>query len=124
MSVNWLENNERIHAQRMAETYNNGTGKTIVEQAQNHHLALCAKHIQGYEERINSDKRFSDIVDRQVFEDREYKRAMMHGVYAQAEAATRQAEVMESLLETVVELIGGTDLIDALLQWGYKQKAG
>ena len=123
--MNERQIDDQAQAEHMAEIYNNGTGKTVVEKVQNHHLAKCAKHIEGYENRINQkDGRFSDVVDRQVFEDREYKRAMMHAAYAQADAQTRQAEALESLLEFAGDLIGRTDLVDTLIQWGYRQRTG
>lgn len=99
MSVQW--GNPEEQAERMAHTYNNGTGKTVIMKAQNHHLALAAKHIDNYEERINLNGPYSS--ERKLYEDRAYKKAMMHAAYAQAEAATRQAEALESILELAQE---------------------
>jgi len=93
------------------------------EPLDTHHLKLARRHMAEYEQRINDDRiRFSDIVDRQVYEDRAYKRAMLHAALAAAQAQTRQAEVAESFLEFVAELIDKTDLVNSLLQWGYKQE--
>ena len=118
-----VNNQDQAQAERMAETYNNGTGKMVVEKVQNHHLAKCAKHIEGYEDRI-TNTRYNEWATQQIWEDREYKRAMMHAAYAQAEAQTRQAEALESLLEFCGDLIGRTDLVDTLIQWGYRQRTG
>jgi hypothetical protein len=98
--------------------------RIFIVEAKNHHLALAAKHIEEYENRINADRKFSDIVDRQAYEDRAYKQAMMHAAYAQADAATRQAAALESLCEFAGELIGSADLVSALMQWSYRQRAG
>lgn len=93
------------------------------EPSETHHLKAARRYMAEYEQRINDDRvRFTDIADRQVYEDRAYKQAMMHAAIAQAEAATRQAEVAESMLEFVAELIDKTDLVNSLLQWGYKQE--
>jgi hypothetical protein len=93
------------------------------EPAENEHLKMARAHMEEYTRRINADTRFSDILDRQVYEDRAYHLCMMHAAYAQAEAATRQAEVMESLLEFASEVIARTDLIDGLMQWSCQQRA-
>ena len=86
------------------------------EPPETHHLKMARRCMAEYEQRINDDRvRFSDIVDRQVYEDRAYKQAIMH-------AAIAQAEVAESMLEFVAELIDKTDLVNSLLQWGYKQE--
>ena len=96
---------------------------THPEPSETHHLKAARRHMAEFEHRINDDRvRFSDIVDRQVYEDRAYKQAIMHAAIAQAEAATRQAEVAESMLEFVAELIDKTGLVNSLLQWGYKQE--
>lgn len=93
------------------------------EPPETHHLKMARRCMAEYEHRINDDRiRFSDIVDRQVYEDRAYKRAMLHAALAAAQAQTRQAEVAESFLEFVAELIDKTDLVNSLLQWGYKQE--
>lgn len=92
------------------------------EPPETHHLKMARKYMDEYARRIDSERRFSDIVDRQVYEDRAYKQAIMHAAIAQAEAATRQAEVAESMLEFVAELIDKTGLVNSLLQWGYKQE--
>lgn len=117
------QDQDQAQAERMADTYNNGTGKTIAAKAQNHHLAMCAKHMNNYDDRTNINNGMSGNA-RQAWEDIAYKRAMMHAAYAQADAQTRQAEALESLLEFVGDLIGATDLIDSLTQWGYGQRAG
>ena len=97
---------------------------TTPEPLDTHHLKMARKYMGEYEHSINGDRnRFSDIVDRQVYEDRSYKQAMMHAAIAQAEATTLQAEVAESMLEFVADLVGGTDLVNALLHWSYRQKA-
>lgn len=54
-------------------------------------------YIEEYERRINRDG--PDSPERALYEDRAYKRAMMHAAIAQAEALTRIAEVAETLLE-------------------------
>lgn len=95
------------------------------EITDNHHLKLARQQMEEYEHRINNSGLNSHAPsERQFYEDRAYKRAMMHAAYAQAEAATRQAEVMEDFLEFFADVVGRTDLIDALLQWGYRQKTG
>ncbi len=121
-----MNEHETSHPQHGAYFGANGTyPKTLVIKAQNHHLALATKYINQYEERINDDRsRFSDIIDRQVYEDRAYKQAMMHIGLAQAEAATRQAEALESILEFAADLVGKTDIVEALLQWSEQQRAG
>lgn len=103
MSVQWGNPQEQAQAERIAAALNNPQPRrTIVEKAQNHHLALAAKHIEEYDQRTRLDKNVDTPV-RQLFEDRAYKRAMMHAAFAQAQAATRQAEALESLLELAQE---------------------
>lgn len=97
--------------------------RIFIVEAKNHHLALAAKHIEEYDERTKTDRKVDTPV-RQLFEDRAYKRAMMHAAYAQADAAARQAAALESLCEFAGELIGSADLVNALMQWSYRQKAG
>jgi hypothetical protein len=46
----------------------------------------------------------------------------MYASLASAEAATRQAEVAESMLEYLAEFVGGTNLVSALLAWGEGQQ--
>lgn len=43
---------------------------------------------------------------------------------AQAEAATRQAEVLESLLEFAADIMSNTDIVNGLLRWSYGQRTG
>ncbi len=94
------------------------------EPLDTHHLKAARRYMAEYEQRINDDRiRFSDISDRQVYEDRAFKQAMMHAAIATAEAQTRQAEVAESMLEFAAELVGGTDLVNTLIQIGYRQRA-
>lgn len=50
--------------------------------------------------------------------DEEVQRAIMYAALASAEAATRQAEVAESMLEFMAEFVGGTNLVKALVAWG------
>lgn len=88
------------------------------------HLRAARDWMAAYESRINQENFRGDAHDRQLYEDRAYKQAMMHATYASAEAATRQAEVAESLLDYVADLMGGTNLLDAIMQWSYRQKAG
>jgi hypothetical protein len=85
------------------------------------HLKLAHQYMEKYEHRINQDSSHSTTEDRQAWEDRAYKQAMMHAAYASAEAATRQAEVAESFLEFMSEFVSKTDLTDALIRWSHHQ---
>jgi hypothetical protein len=123
---NWKRHDTQDHEANAAfydEVAQTKAAKPFEYPATNH-LALAQRHMEDYERRINADNFRGDMLDRQVWEDRAYKLAMLNANYAQAEAATRQAEVMESLLEFVADFVGNTNITDALLQWGYRQKAG
>ena len=99
------------------------TPSTKSELPETHHLKLARRYTDEYEKRINTSKHATWDSQRD-WEDRAYKLAMMNAALAQAEAATRQAEVAESMLEFAAELVGGTDLVNTLLQIGYRQRAG
>lgn len=77
------------------------------ETPDTYHLEMAREHMENYT---------------QVSSERYYHLAMMHAAIATAEAQTRQAEVAESMLEFAAELIGKTDIVSALLQWGYNQR--
>lgn len=90
---------------------------TAPEPGETHHLVAARRNIEEYKKCLGTWGRDeSAMVARDL--------AMMHAAYANAEAATRQAEVAESMLEFVADLVGGTDLVNALLQWSYRQKTG
>jgi hypothetical protein len=82
------------------------------------YLKLAQRHMDDYERRINADSFRGDILERQAWEDRAYKLAMLNAAYASAEAATRQAAVLESLCEFA------GDIVDVLVQWDCRQRAG
>lgn len=101
--------------------------RTIIMEAQNHHLALAQRHADEYERMIYRAPYAGDLTDiaaQQATEDRSYKLAVLNASLAQAEAQTRQAEVMETLIEFASDLIGRTDLVNALMQWSYQQRVG
>lgn len=102
-------------------TNGNGTHSapmpTTPEPLETKHLQLAKQAIADYEQEIsNFGRNETALIARDE--------AMMHAAYANAEAATRQAKVAESMLEFVADLVGRTDLVDALLQWSYRQTAG
>lgn len=87
------------------------------EPSDTHYLRLAREHMATYEA-IMSD----DIVVRDEIEAHEQMRvAQAYAALAAAEAATRQAAVMESLLEFAAEFVGGTNLTAALLAWGERK---
>ncbi|MCC6457846.1 MAG: hypothetical protein IT328_23015 [Caldilineaceae bacterium] len=87
------------------------------------HLRMARVCMDAWQGSVYQDKRTGDPVERQRYEDVAYKNAMLHACIAQAEAATRQAEVMEQMLESVAEFVDKTKLIDSLVQWGERQGA-
>lgn len=103
-------------------TAHDDSSPAVAEPADNYHLQMAYTYLVEFENRINSERPMRDIEARQAYENRSYKRAMLHAVIAAAQAQTRQAEVAESFLEFVAELIDKTDLVNSLLQWGYKQE--
>lgn len=107
----------------VAQTQGRVAPPVTPEPLDTHHLKLARRYMAEYEQRINDDRTyFSDTAERHAYEDSAYKQAMMHAAIAAAEAQTRQAEVAESMLEFVAELIDKTDIVNALRQWGYKQE--
>lgn len=98
--------------------------RTFTMEPKTHHLALARDYINQYEHRINQDNFYGNFEDRLRYEDAAYKQAIMHAAYAQADAATRQAVALESLCEYAGELIGAADLVNALMQWSFRQRAG
>lgn len=58
-------------------------------------LKFAIAQAAEYEQRINQ----SALEEHVLVEDRAYKQAMLHAAIAQAEALTRLAEVVETLLE-------------------------
>lgn len=115
---------ETLTAKPTSSNGTNGNGAHVAptpatpEPLETKHLQLANQAIADYEQQIDIYEQRSEAA--LIARDR----AMMHAAYANAEAATRQAEVAESMLEFVGDFVGRTDLVDALLQWSYRQKAG
>lgn len=79
---------------------------TITQQNDTHYLHLAQQAARRVEETGQTCNRSEQM-----------QLAIMYAALAIAEAATRQAIVVEDMQEFLVELVSGTDIAPALLAW-------
>lgn len=78
------------------------------------HLKLAQRHMDDYE-RLSMQRPYHETYeDDLALENRAYKLAMLNAALASAEAAARQAAVIESLMDFTADLFGGTNILNAL----------